>query len=448
MTAAAQARDFSDVGQELGDDAIRAAVAGAPRAPRFLPVVDPASWEGRRAPMRRWSVAGWIPLHQATLLTGKGGVGKSLLAQQLCTCIALGVPFLGADTARTAALYVSCEDDIDELWRRQESICKALGVPLSALKDRLLLVSLAGMEGNHLATFDGEGRLSASERYRELVETAKARRVGFAALDNASHFMVGDHNDLTAVAAFLNLLNGLALAIDGSTLILHHPNKAGQDWLGSVAWENQVRSRLLMKPGDEEGDRDSRALVNPKANYAPRDARIDFRWHEGAFVRDDDLSPEVAQEIAATALAASDNLVFLACLAERNRQQRPVSEKVSKSYAPSVFSEMPESKGIGKPRLERAMDRLFRINAIERGFLWRDTAEGKDRHGLREVSANAPANRPITTSANVRSPLPPTSANTRPPLKGRAAAPRTGAQPPVKGSHFAGGRLAPGKTGL
>ena len=64
---------------------------------------------------------------------------------------------------------------------------------------------------------------------------------------------------------------------------------------------------------------------------------------------------------------------------------------------------MPESKRIGAHRLEAAMDRLFRINQIERGFLWRDGGEGKDKIGLRRKSAelakapaDLPADHPLT----------------------------------------------------
>src|SRR3546814_19737218 len=65
-------------------------------------------------------------LRQATYLTGPGSAGKSLLGQQLATCHALGRPFLGVDTRGGPALYITCEDDKDELHRRQAAICRAL----------------------------------------------------------------------------------------------------------------------------------------------------------------------------------------------------------------------------------------------------------------------------------------------------------------------------------
>lgn len=48
---------------------------------------------------------------------------------------------------------------------------------------------------------------------------------------------------------------------------------------------------------------------------------------------------------------------------------------------------MAESNGIGKVRLEKAMDRLFRITRIERAELWKG-ADRKAVHGLRETAGN------------------------------------------------------------
>lgn len=377
-------------------------------AQAVLSTINPASWEGKEAPLREWRVNDWVPLRQATLLTGRGGVGKSLLTQMLFTCTALGMPFLGVNTRQCPSLYVTCEDDADELWRRQGAICASLGVGMQALDGKLFLAALSGEAGNAIATFDATGRLLPTDRWQQIEATVESHGIGFVGLDNASHLMGGDHNDLNQVAAFLNLLNGLALKSDGAVLLLHHPNKAGDDWLGSVAWENQVRSRLIMKPSDEEGDTDSRSLQNPKANYAPMGSRIDFRWHKGAFVRDSDLPSDIGDELAATVKANAENAAFLRCLAERNKQRRQVSEKpTAQNYAPKQFEKMPEARGINRKRLEAAMDRLFRIDAIERGFIYRDTGEGKDVYGLKLRDSG----KPETSPESYRKHIPESSGN-------------------------------------
>lgn len=67
------------------------------------------------------------------------------------------------------------------------------------------------------------------------------------------------------------------------------------------------------------------------------------------------------------------------------RQKRPVSESPNAlNFAPKVFATMPEAKGVAKERMAKTMDRLFRLNRIERAELW----QGPDRKpvfGLREA---------------------------------------------------------------
>lgn len=425
-----------------------------------LPVIDFAEWQGE-PPDRGFLWGSLLPLLQTTMLTGPGGVGKSLLTQQLLTCIALGIPFLGLETRQANCLYVTCEDDRDELWRRQYSICKRLGYELEDLAGRLHLVSLCGETDTALGTFKDTGQIEPSSRWRELEATVLERNVQLFAFDNATDAMAGDLNDIHQVAEFVNLLTGLAIRIKGGALILHHPNKAGEDWLGSIAWHNKVRSRLIMKKGETPGDHDQRTLSNPKANYGPSGSDIAFRWYAGAFVTDEEVPDTYFAELAASAEAAADNALFLACLRQRTKEHRTVSASPSRTYAPSEFADMRESKGIGRDRLKLAMDRLFSIGAIEIGDLpW----QRLDRHqakGLRETAGNAAGNAgnapgdlrheragnagnaPASSSqviekyaGNVRATC---GSNTPPPYGGRGEGPLDGASPsPDEGERYSG----------
>lgn len=387
----------------------------APEATDLLPLVDIASWVGQQPPERQYAWSELIPLGVTTMLTGPGGVGKSLFEQMLCTCIALGKPFLGRETRQMNTLYVTCEDDQDEMWRRQLGICAALGVPVDAVIGKLHLVSLCGDNDTALATFDGNGKIERTARWGQLVRTCEQMQIRLYAFDNATDAMAGDLNDLHQVAEFVNLLTGLAIQMDGAAMILHHPNKAGDDWLGSVAWHNKVRSRLIIKRSDIEGDDDGRVLESPKANYGPSGGEIKFRWHKGAFVTEEDVPESTDRDLRETIQASADNKILLTCLHERNRQRRHVSESVyAQNYAPKVFAKMPESKKIGRDRLEQAMDRLFRIGAIERGFLWVLRGEGKDIHGIREVGKPIPQaapKAPETSPETFRKHLPESSGN-------------------------------------
>lgn len=381
-----------------------------------LPFLDIAAWEGVSAPQQQWVLEQWLPEGQATYLTGPGSAGKSLLGQQLATAVALGVPFMGVPTVGCPTLYITCEDGGDALHLRQEGICRALNTSPASLDGKLFLASLAGKVGNELATFHKQGEpdefgrveptIQASALFRAIERRAIGNDVGLIVLDNVAHFFAGNENIRNEVAAFMALLNGLAMRISGAVLLIGHPNKAGDSFSGSTAWENQVRSRLFLESVKEEDgsvlDRDARVLRREKSNYARNGAELHFRWHDWAFVREDDLPDSERHNLTDTLQASADNETFLRCLDERNRQERPVSESpASRTYAPRIFADMAESKRIGRARLEAAMDRLFRVGAIERGFIYRDRSEGKDRHGLRPASADLSADVPLTPSADV-----------------------------------------------
>lgn len=355
----------------------------------LLDLIDPSSWADTLAPERSWRVKDYIPDRQATLLTGKGAAGKSLLSQQQCTCLALGLPFLGLETVETVSLYITCEDDADELHRRQKAICTSLAVPVASLSGKLHLLSLQGEMGSELATFDHDGRMRSSPRFDQIVETCKAHNIRFIVLDNTAHLFTGNENDRHQVAAFINLCNRLALAIDGAVVIVGHPNKAGDSYSGSTAWENQVRSRLFMEiPVDENGNApnpDMRLLRREKANYAQRGGDLEFLWRAGAFVLATDIPSDERRTIEQVAQDGNENALFLKCLAACTAKKRAVSHINGINYYATIFARMTEGDGAHPKVFERAFERLLHLGKIElEATLWK----GPNRHwktGIREV---------------------------------------------------------------
>lgn len=434
----AENRDANDDFLQFGAESIRAAIAGArDTLPPFAPypdepepdveplpgVASPGDWCGRPAPMREFIIPGWIVRGSCGLLSGQEGVGKSLIAQQMATCAAIGKDFLGLEIAHCPVVYITCEDPLDELWRRQEDINRSLGIDMADLEDRLLLVSLKGQIGNELATFDQQGRLSLTPRYKQIEKLALAFNAGLLFLDNAAHLFTGNENARHDVAAFLGLLERLSEAMSGAVVLLAHPNKQhaqgnkqGNEYSGSTGWSAHVRNRLFLDwaektdAGDFIGD-DGRVLRKSKANYGKKGEEIYFRWHEWAFVRDDDLPEELSARLREVSRDSFENDCFLACLRQRSSEQRAVSESSSsRTYAPKIFATMPEARGCSIDQLARAMDRLWRIGAIERGFLWVIRGEGKSAHGIREASVKGPGARADVTKS-VSDDLPMTSSD-------------------------------------
>lgn len=343
-------------------------------------VVDPASWQGSVAPFRRFIIDGWLVRGSAGLLSGQEGVGKSLLVQQLLTCVALGHDFLGLQVEQVPTIYITCEDSMEELWRRQESINKALAITMAQLGGKMLLVSLHGELGNELCTFDDRGRIAPSPRFRQIEAACRDFGAGLVALDNAAHLFTGNENARHDVASFLGLLERLSLNIDGSALLLAHPNKQhaqgakeGNEYSGSTGWSAHVRNRLFLDWAneDEQGtplDGDGRVLRKSKANYGKRGEEIVFRWHEWAFRTIDEVEPSTAAQIEATAQATGENEVFLACLEKATKERRNVSASAAAAnYAPRVFEKMPTAKGMKAEALERALQRLMHLGEIRGG---------------------------------------------------------------------------------
>lgn len=282
----AEGNDFNDQAHHYGLEDVAVLFCG----PRSLPlaIITPADWQGQEPPERRWMVDGLVPMHQATLLTGAGAAGKSLLEQLKCTCIGMGLPFLGVAVEQCPTLYITCEDDASELHRRQAAICAGLGISLESTRGKVTLLSLYGEMGNELCTFDEARTLKPTKRYGEIIETAHAVGARHVTLDNTSHMYTGNENARSEVAAFVNLCNAMAREIDGAVTMVGFPNKAGDSYSGSTAWENQVRSRLFLEtPKNEDGgviDADYRVLRNEKANYARKGAEIGFVWSHGTFI--------------------------------------------------------------------------------------------------------------------------------------------------------------------
>lgn len=411
-------RDLNDDFVQFGSEAVRAALTDARDAlPPFAPydeeqpedigvlpgTVLPCEWSGSTAPLRRFIIPGWIIRGACGLLSGQEGVGKSLIAQQMATCAAAGRDFLGLEIARTKVIYITCEDPIEELWRRQEDINRSLGLTMDSVGDTLMLVSLKGVVGNELGTYDQTGRLSPTTRYKQIEKTAKDFGAGLVFLDNAAHIFPGNENARHDVAVFLGLLEKLSEEIDGAVVLLAHPNKQhaqgnkqGNEYSGSTGWSAHVRNRLFIDWADKDPDGnylgdDGRVLRKSKANYGKKGEEIHFRWHEWAFVRDDDLPPDQAASMREISRANFENACFMACLRQRNSERRAVSEnKASRTYAPKEFVDMPEAKGCTREQLEQAMNRLWRLGVIERSFLWIIKGEGKACHGIREASVKGP----------------------------------------------------------
>lgn len=248
-------------------------------------------------PERKWAIKGWLGFGHVTLLVGQGGIGKTLLAQQMASCLALGRPFIEAIERPHKCLMWACEDDHDELWRRQLALSRWCKAGLEEFHEYLTIVPRHGLDNALVSNKFGE--LTFSPLIAQLAEQANDLAAEVVILDNVAQLYGANENDRHSVTAFLNALVG---TFPGkAVLLLAHPSRGtGSEFSGSSAWENTARTRLYLgstlpdaKKGDDEVAPDDtvRYLSRRKANYSVKDFRR-MTYADGALTPD---MPEILE---------------------------------------------------------------------------------------------------------------------------------------------------------
>lgn len=351
------------------------------RKSRFFVASDLA---GKPVPPRDWLVPDLIPSGTVTLLTGDGGTGKSLVAIQLAVACAAGKPWLGRKAASGQALFISAEDDEDELHRRLQDVAQAEDVEFSSL-DQLTIRSLAGEDALLASLEPRSGTLRRSSLYNEIDAFLIDLKPVVLVLDTLADLFPGNENDRAQARQFVGLLRRLAMRHQCAVVLLSHPSlsgmQSGSGTSGSTGWRNSVRSQLYLHRvmhGDEEPNPDARVLETMKANYGPTGQELALMWREGVFVAD-----EGETGLDRMAKQSRADRVFLKLLRLFTEQSRSVNSSGGATYAPLVFADHPEAEGVSKRGFKDAMERMLhsgRLVNVETGRL------SKRRSHLEEAS--------------------------------------------------------------
>lgn len=237
---------------------------------------------------REWIIQDWLPKGCVTAIYGDGGVGKSLLVQQLMTALATGKPWLGFKNDPMRVYGLLCEDDQQELCRRQYSINQRLQLEKNDLVN-IRLVSRVGKD-NVLMNFNNKDNGVLTSTFEKLLKSIQDFKPQLVVLDTAADLFGGNENNRTHVRQFIqNCCARIARSIDGAVLLCAHPSDSGLQRKtgtgGSTAWSNTVRSRwYLEKPEEDETHPDIRLLSQKKSNYSSTKGKINIKWENGIFV--------------------------------------------------------------------------------------------------------------------------------------------------------------------
>lgn len=339
-------------------------------------------------PEFRWHIPGWLSEHP-TLLSGAGGVGKSLLALQLAVALASGHAFIGPSRDPLRVLYWPCEDDVPELHRRLHRICRAYGINLTDVSGALHVDARLGLDSALMVSAYGVPTWTSTRTV--LREQIHDLDVDVVILDNVAHLYACGENDRAAVTQFVAGIAGLRLDRMVSALLLGHISKGpGSEYSGSTAWENAVRSRWYLgrrmpgeaEPDDGEADASAvRYLARRKANYASSGGSEDaIRMLISDGVMRPELPDDTSDVYGAARKRADENVVIagIAALAGRGIT---MSERPGPTYLPRMLRQYELHSGIGHRDLAEAMRRLIVSGRIQRAEVGRDHAR-RPRFGL------------------------------------------------------------------
>lgn len=237
----------------------------------------------------------WIPCDEVTLLAGHGGGGKSFVALTVAVHVALGLPFGDLATTRTRTLFFSGEDGRRVLWQRLAKICRVMRIDIARLDGWLFLIDASDVDP---ALFREAKFYHAGEAFtqfetqtlKDLAAMAEKTGAGLVVVDNASDAFDDDEIQRARVRAFIRALRTRLARPGRAVLLLAHISKAsatagskgrggGEDYSGSTAWHNSVRSRLSLAPAPE--GEDGMLIRHEKANLGMKADQVRIEWVDG-----------------------------------------------------------------------------------------------------------------------------------------------------------------------
>ncbi|MCJ8141644.1 AAA family ATPase [Ancylobacter sp. A5.8] len=328
-------------------------------------MLDAASFAGRSVPPRLWHVDELMPAQTVTGLSGDGATGKSTIALQLAVATVAGGYWLGRSAERGPCIYLTAEDDVDEVHRRLDAITLGMGIDLAALGG-LKIIPLAHRDALLAAPDGRNGILRPTPLFAAVEQRIEEVQPALVVLDTKADLFGGDENNRAHARQFIGLLRAQAIQHRTTTLLLDHPSlgglASGSGTSGSTAWNNSLRSRLYFeRVKDESGkelDVDARVLRIMKSNYARSRDEIKVRWQDGSFKVATSTNP-------LNHYAAHENAerVFLELLSAYDAEGRNVTT-AGPTYAPAIFAKDARADGLNRRALSDAMNRLFQAKRI------------------------------------------------------------------------------------
>jgi hypothetical protein len=241
----------------------------------------------------------FIVANVVNLVAGHGGVGKSFIELDQAVCIAAGRSWCGRPVNQMGVAFYEFEDDIAQLWRRVEAICKYRSIPIEDVAENLHIFDGTKADSTWFEEVKeyGNSAYFMTEAFKWVAEHAKTAGVQGIFVSGISDVYGADMNDNPAVARFLIKLRN-AIPKDGFIVIIGHVNQdsakrgaEGMGTMGAMAWHNKVRNRVFFY--STEQDAKGRTTLDCRKNqYGDAVALLRMRFDKDA----DMFVPETADD--------------------------------------------------------------------------------------------------------------------------------------------------------
>ena len=237
----------------------------------------------QQAPEREWAWEDWHMKKTVANIYGIGGIGKSTFLLSLANHISLGREFCSSKTVPMKTLCIFCEEDINEIARRQQQVQMGFGYMMD--NDNLLIAPRVGFD-NIMVYYDQSGLPQKGKFFHQLYEFISEHKIEYLILDTLSDIFGGSEIIRSHVNYFMKAILGQLINELGVTILISgHPSISGQSshkFSGSTAWQGATRSLWYMDKNEEDG---SRELCRLKSNYSNsgKDVKLVLDYHDGVF---------------------------------------------------------------------------------------------------------------------------------------------------------------------
>jgi RecA-family ATPase len=315
-------------------------------------------------------VEGVVQGRKVNLLMGEDGSGKSFLMLLLAIIAATGGDWLGFKVKHGPVVFLTAEEEVEEVWERIEAIERMLGRGPLDLKDFYLVIldDDDSDDGLVLGGPTGEkGKIQMTTLWRTLLRGVEEIKPVASMLDPLVEIFDGDEMVRLQSRQFMSPIRKAARKHDMAVYVSGHPSKTSAKdktgTAGTTGWSATTRGRQFYEIvyDDDNNDTGERRFHVKKVTRGKAVPVIDIKLNaDGVPVLKD------APKVEAGEVAGSLNAV----LAKIERDKQEFMDAVEKKAAIGVFlSASPKSpKGYAPKALEeggRGKDRVRRIKAKE-----------------------------------------------------------------------------------